>query len=90
MTTDTQIDYRPLREYLDNLSASQIPSDLTEIDADWVDHILQESDDPVIEALMEHVDRHELEALAFDLRDVCHTAKCEQMEWDRHGRFDYD
>jgi hypothetical protein len=90
MTTSTQLDFQPLWRYLDNLSAKQIPSDLTEIDATWVYYTLQESDDPAVEALMGYVGRRELELLAMDLRDVCHTAMCEQMEWDRHGRYDYD
>ena len=77
-------------EFLDNLGPCSIPEDLSEIDATWIFYTLSESGEAGVEEAALNLDRATLNGLAFDLRDIWHTARCEQLEWDRHGRYDYE
>jgi hypothetical protein len=90
MTTATATDLDAIWFHLDGLTDMDIPSDLTEIDAAWIYAVLNDVDSECIQEALMHVTRKELDLYAYDLRDRWHTARCEALDWDRNGRFDYE
>ncbi len=90
MTTATAVDLSPLWAHLDDLSDFDIPSDLTEIDAAWVFSVLDDVDSECIQEGLQCVTYEILNLFAYDLRDLWHTARCEQAEWDSTRRRDYE
>jgi hypothetical protein len=76
-------------EYLLNLSSYDVPTDLSEITESWVFFTLEGSDDPNVEEAATILSWKEVNLMAYDLRDIWHDAKIEQMQWEYNDRYDY-
>jgi hypothetical protein len=78
--------YDPLWDALYNLGWSEVPTDLTEIDASWCYFALSELGQDEIDDLLQLAPWDVMNGFAYDLRDAWHTARCEAMEFDREVR----
>ena len=82
-TTLPVVDLTPLWEALESLGWYEIPSDLTEIDANWCWAYLSSHVDDEIAELVELADWQTMHDFAYDLRDSWHTARAEDAEFRR-------
>ena len=77
----------PLWESLKSLGWSEIPSDLSEIDANWVYRKIQQQNDLDLDEMLELASYEQLAGLAYDLQDHWLEARITQREFedDQHN-----
>jgi hypothetical protein len=81
--------FEPLWEALQELGWMDIPTDLTEIDANWCHCALADLDRPCIDELLEVASWEAMNGFARDLRDTWHHARCEDREFLCYGQSEY-
>ena len=87
----------PVWDYVQNaLEWQDTPTDLSEMDGQWVQDWLaarlEMADQELLDELepvMQRMIPRDWAGLAWDLRDVLHTERCEAQEWARYGHKEF-